>query len=152
MVNNNAATGRKLATTSGSPKSYVRKSQPTQQQQQQQQEQPESGQKQVHVVALNSHAAVDDSPPLGRLDMHPAPLHLLEQIFHAPGGGVELRTVLGIYTSRRAAEHAARCYCDTNKEKTMHFEHLRLETSEVPVDKAASDSHAREPVVFCEDK
>lgn len=93
-----------------------------------------------------STAADKDSPPFGRLESHPAPLHMLEQVFHAPGGGIELRQVLGIYTSKRAAEHAARCYFDENRESHEHFENMRLVTKEVPVDKAATETHPEQTV------
>jgi hypothetical protein len=83
--------------------------------------------------------AATASPPFGRLDAHLGAFHLLEEVFHAPGGGVELRHVLGIYSSRRAAEHAAQHYCAEHEEDKQHAEHFQLVTREFSIDKPASD-------------
>ena len=90
-------------------------------------------------------AESDESPLTGRLQHYAAPLYLLEQIFCTPGGGIELRQTLGIYSSKSAAERAARLFVDENHDE-KHFENTSLFISAVPIDKAASKNHDRQVV------
>lgn len=104
------------------------------------------------VSSSSSSSSEDEeqinSPLNGMLDTFIAPLYLLEQTFQTPGGGIELKQVLGVYTSKRAAEHAARVYLNNNHDVREHFEHVRLCISAVSVDKAASKHHEKHDVHF----
>lgn len=103
--------------------------------------------KAVGVVSNAEKKDAVDSPPLGRFDSYIAPMHLLEQVIRSPGGGIEMRQVLGIYTSKRAATHAAQLYVQEHPEHICANENLvELVTSEVPIDKAPTGNHSHETV------
>lgn len=83
----------------------------------------------------------EQSPLMGRLETYINPFFLLEEVFRTPGGGIESRSVLGIYTSKRAAFTAGRTYLHTTGEHSEHFEHMSLKITPVSVDKVASKNH-----------
>ncbi len=101
--------------------------------------------KPVGVISSTEKNNMVDSPPLGRLESHIAPMHLLERVIRSPGGGIEMREVLGIYTSKRAAAHAARLFYQEHPDQIQQSENLvELVTSLVGIDKAPSGNHTHE--------
>ena len=115
----------KLATTSGLTKSPVRCSS------------SESG----GETSCKINAQV--SPVLARNSENPQPLYLLEQVFLRPGGGIETRQVLGVYTSKKKAERAAKQVFEDYNEQTSSSSDgseealtatMKLVTSQVGVD------------------
>ena len=103
----------------------------------------------IKPVGMTTHSKTNaiDSPPLGRFDSYIAPMHLLEQVIRSPGGGIELRQVLGIYTSKRAAIHAAQLFVEENPDEIHKSENLvELVTSVVSIDKAPTGNHSHESV------
>lgn len=103
--------------------------------------------KPVGIIADSDKKNAIDSPPLGRLESYIAPMHLLEQVILSPGGGIELRQVLGVYTSKRAALQAAKTFAQEHPDEIHNTENLvQLVTSEVPIDKPPTGNHSHEPV------
>ena len=91
-----------------------------------------------------------ESPPFGRLESHPANFYLLEQVIRSPGGGVELRTVLGVYTSKGAANRAAQWYVKENPNSLHQCDNtVELVTSQMPIDKIPTGNHSHETVELC---
>jgi len=123
VENDKSAVHNKLATVSASTAASIRQSQ--------------DNSNSITVSRLHS----DSSSSLSRKSSEGArpPLFLLEQVFYKPGGGIETRQCLGVYTSKRKAEKAAQMalqeYSESSDSADSSGSQMKLITSQVDIDK-----------------